>query len=387
MGYYNVKKLRKKEKRRVKTKIMEYFSIWYLLILASFSFILFNYMYFSCREDKLNNFFGFMTLLFVFLHIIFILLLSNQEITLQVFVIPLWILTLGLPLVVIISLLMISTGIAVIYKRFFRTNYSKLHRKINNNKIRSKVREDTLRKGNHIIIFTGVLIVWYIGLLVMRELTGSSDYMLPEGSNMFLLYLRILNEPNSIENIIASLGWLYFILFFFFYTLSLFIITIEFSRKSKFFSFPFNIFPKLYLSENERERYGTYLYFSIGQMLSAFICPPMVFFAILGTGSYGDLMASQIGIRYGKKHISWNEKKTWEGTIAGIIMTFFICILFIGMIWAIIFAMIFLIVDIFTEKPINISDNLLIPIGCSLSYIIIRFIFNFNYYSIILSWL
>ena len=139
-----------------------------------------------------------MTLLFVFLHIIFILLLANQEITLQVFVIPLWILTLGLPLVVIISLLMISTGIAVIYKRFFRTNYSKLHRKINNNKVRSKVKEDTLRKGNHIIIFTGVLIVWYIGLFVMRELTGSSDYMLPVDSNMFLLYLRILNEPNSI---------------------------------------------------------------------------------------------------------------------------------------------------------------------------------------------
>jgi len=344
-------------------------------------------MYFSSKEDTLNNFFSFITLLFVFLHIIFILLLSNQEISLQIYVIPLWVLTLGLPLVVIILLLMISTGIVSIYKRVFKTQYLKFHRKVNNNKPRNKVREDTLRKGNHILIFTGVLIVWYIGLLVMRELTGSSDYMLPVDGNMFLLYLRIINEPNSIEHIISSLGWLYFILFFFFYTISLFIITIEFSRKSKTFSFPFNIFPKLYLSENEREKYGTYLYFSIGQMLSAFICPPMVFFAILGTGSYGDLMTSQIGIRYGKRHISWNEKKTWEGTIAGVITTFFICILFIGMLWSLIFTVIFLLIDIFTEKPINISDNLLIPIGCSLSYIIIRFIFNFNYSSIILSWL
>ena len=353
---------------------MEHFSIWYLLILASFSFILFSYMYFSNKEDMLNNFFGFMTLLFVFIHIIFILLLMNQETTLQVFVIPLWILTLGLPLIVIILLLLISTVISFLNKRLFGKEF--LSKKLNQKQIRSKVKEDNLRKLNHVLIFISVLIIWYIGLLVIRELTGSSDYMLPEENNMFLLYLRIINEPNSIGNIVASLGWLYFILFFFFYTLSLFIITIEFSRKSKFFSFPLNILPKLYLSENEIEKYGTYLYFSIGQMFSAFVCPPMVFFAILGIGSCGDLMASQIGIRFGKKHILWNEKKTWEGTIAGIITTFLICFLFIGIYWSLIFTVLFLLIDIFTDKPINISDNLLLPIGCSLSYIIIRFILS-----------
>ena len=114
----------------------------------------------------------------------------------------------------------------------------------------------------------------------------------------------------------------------------------------------------------EREKYGTYLYFTIGQMFSAFISPPMVFLAILGMSSISDSMTSQIGIRYGKHHILWNEKKTWEGTIAGIITTFIISFLFVGMLWALIFTVLFLLFDIFTNKPINISDNLLIPIGC-----------------------
>ncbi|KKM47406.1 hypothetical protein LCGC14_1558740, partial [marine sediment metagenome] len=231
------------------------------------------------------------------------------------------------------------------------------------------------------------LFVWYVGSLIVHSSTGSSEGMLPKENNMFLLYLRLINRPNSIVDIITALGWLYPLFFFSFYTVCLFIITIEFSRKSKFFSFPLNIIPKLYLSETEREKYGTYLYFSIGQMFSAFISPPMVFLAILGVSCISDSMTSQIGIRYGKRHILWNKKKTWEGVIAGIITTFIICVLFVGMLWGLIFTVIFSLFDIFTDKPINISDNLLIPIGCGVSYIIIRFIFNINYYSIILMWI
>ena len=362
---------------------MEYFSIWYLVIMTSFSFILFNYMYFSYKEEKLNNFLGFMSLLFVCINIAFILLLMNQEITLQSFIIPLWIMALGIPLIVVILLLLISTGIVFLNKRTFKKEFVKVSKKRNQNQIRSNVKEDNLRKLNHILVFIGLLVVWYVGLLVVQNSTGSSDGMLPEENNMFLLYLKLINRPNSIVDIIASLGWLYYLFFFSFYTLCLFIITIEFSRKSTFFSFPLNILPKLYLSEKEKEKYGTYLYFAIGQMFSAFISPPMIFLAILGISSISDSMTSQVGIRYGKRHILWNDKKTWEGTIAGIITTFLISFLFVGMLWALIFTVLFLLFDIFTDKPIKISDNLLIPIGCGVFYIIIRFIFNFNYYSII----
>jgi dolichol kinase len=211
--------------------------------------------------------------------------------------------------------------------------------------------------------------------------------MIPEENNMLLLYIRLFNEPNSINEVLFSLGWFYYLLFFFFYVLSIFMLINEFSRKSKKLSFPFTFFTKIYFNDKEHENYGTYLFFAIGQMFAAFISPPMIFFAILGISSISDLMASQIGIRFGKKHIKWNENKTWEGTLAGTITTFIICFLFIGVFWSLIFTVAFLVFDVVTNKPINISDNLLIPIGCSLIYIIVRFFFGLDYYTILLFWI
>jgi len=251
----------------------------------------------------------------------------------------------------------------------------------------SKAKRDTLRKLDHVLIFIALFIVWYIGLYVVQFYTGSSAGMIPEENDMLLLYFQILNEENSIAEVMYTLGWFYYLLFFFFYTISLIMITNEYSRKSPFFSFPFTIFPKLYLTNEEKENYGTYLYFSIGHLFVAFICPPMIFFAILGISSIADLTTSQIGIRYGKHHIQWNEEKTWEGTIAGILTTYAICFIFIGHFWSIIFSITFLIFDIFTRKPINLSDNLLIPIGCGLLYIFIRFFFKLEFYTIILAWI
>ncbi len=366
---------------------MEFFLIWYLIIIFSFSLILFNYLYFSHKSDILNNFFGFNALFFVFIHITQFLLLMNQEIVLQSVFVPLWIMFLLIPLIIIGILIIITTVIAYLYKNIFKKDFSKFTIKFEVKlEIWSKAKTDTLRKLNHILIFVGLLIVWYIGLSVVRFYTGTSAGMIPEENNMFLLYLRIITEPNSIADVFLSLGWFYYLLFFSFYVLCLFILANEFTRKSRFLNFPFNIFPRLFLSKREKLNYGTYLYFAIGHMFAAFTCSPMVFFAILGISSISDLMTSQVGIRFGKKHILWNKDKTWEGTIAGLITTFLICFFFIGVFWALLFAAVFLIIDIFTSKPINVSDNLLIPISCSLTYIFIRFIFNFNFYSIVLSW-
>lgn len=366
---------------------MEYFLIWYLIIIFSFFFILFNYMHFSYKFDILNNFFGFITLLFAFVHIALFLLLMSQEIVLQSVIIPLWLMSLLIPLITVGILIVISTGAVNLYKKIFKKDFSKLSIKLEKKReIWSKAKKDTLRKLNHVLIFIGLLVVWYVGLYVVNFYTGTSAGMVPEENNMLVLYLRIINEPNSFIDVLFSLGWFYYLLFFFFYILCIFMLANEFTRKSRLFSFPFNIFPKLYLSKEEKENYGTYLYFAIGQMFAAFICPPMVYFAILGISSISDLMASQVGIRFGKRHIIWNKNKTWEGTIAGIISTFLICFLFVDVYWSLIFTFIFFILDISTSKPIKVSDNLLIPICCSLTYVFIRFIFNFNFYSVVLSW-
>jgi len=342
----------------------------------------------SIRKDIFNNIFGFSALFLVFIHILLFLLLMNQDIELRSSIMPLWLLSLGIPLAVVLFLIIISTGIEQLCKRVYKKDLSNFSKKLElKQKSMSKAKKDTLRKLNHVLVFVALFIVWYIGLYVVQFYTGSSAGMIPEENNMLLLYLQIFNEQDSIAEVMYALGWFYYLLFFFFYTFCLFMLANEFTRKSRFFSFPFTIFPKIYLTEEEKENYGTYLYFAIGHMFVAFICPPMIFFAILGISSIADLMTSQIGIRYGKHRISWNEKKTWEGTITGTLIAFIICFFFVGLFWSIMFSITFLISDIFTRKPINLSDNLLIPIGCGLLYIFIRFFFNLEFYTIILAWI
>jgi dolichol kinase len=312
----------------------------------------------------------------------------NQELGLQPFIVPLWLLLLGIPMLFPSILILISVLLVIIWTKSTTKNLSEIGSKLEEKrKGWNKAKKDSIRKINHIFIFIGLFIIWYVGLYIAILITNSSAGMIPEDNNMLLQYLKLVNEPDSIIEVLFSFGWFYYLLFFFFYLLCMFMLANEFTRKSKYISFPFNFFTKIYLTEKEKESYGTYLYFAIGQMFAAFISPPMIFFAILGISSISDLITSQIGIRYGKKHISWNKKKTWEGTITGTFVTFVICFFFIGIFWSLIFSVTYLAFDILTNKPINISDNLLIPIGCSLVYIFIRFFFNLNYYTILLSWI
>ncbi|MFX1453973.1 MAG: hypothetical protein ACFFDB_01225 [Promethearchaeota archaeon] len=367
---------------------MNYFHFWFLLIALSYFLIIFVYLYLSYKPNVSNNFMGSGALFFVFIHILLFLLLMNQEVVLQDFFVPLWFLLLGIPMLFPGILILISTLITHFYKKIVKKDLSELGGKLEGKRKNwSKAKRDTLRKINHVFIFIGLLAVWYIGLYVVFLIIHSSTGMIPEENNMVLQYLKLLNEPDSMIDVLFSFGWFYYLLFFFFYLLCMFMLANEFTRKSKSIVFPFNFFTRLYLTDEEQKNYGTYLYFAIGQMFAAFISPPMILFAILGISSISDLVTSQIGIRYGKTRISWNKEKTWEGTLAGTLVTFIICFLFIGIFWSIIFSIAFLIFDILTNKPFNVSDNLLIPIGCSLIYILIRFFFNLDYYTILLIWI
>ena len=367
---------------------MDHFHFWFLIIVFSYFLILFVFLYSSNKPDVLNNFIGFGVLFFVFIHILLFLLLMNQAVELQPFIVPLWLLLLGIPMLLPSILIFISTIIVFFYKKIINKDLSEASRKLERKRKNwSIAKKDSLRKINHVFIFIGLIVIWYVGLYVVYLIIDSSAGMIPEENNMLLQYLKLVNQPDSIIEVLFSFGWFYYLLFFFFYLLCMFMLANEFTRKSRYISFPFNFFTRLYLNEKEQDSYGTYLYFAIGQMFAAFISPPMIFLAILGISSISDLITSQVGIRYGKKHISWNKRKTWEGTIAGTLITFVICYFFIGILWSLIFSITYLAFDILTNKPINASDNLLIPIGCSIVYIVIRFFFNIGYYTILLSWI
>ena len=367
---------------------MDYYQIWFSVITFYYVLILFGFIRYSYKGDNINNITAFSALLFVFIHIFIFLALMNQEVKLRFFMVPLWLLILGIPPIFVTIIMLISTLFVNVYNRTSNRDISSLGKELERKKQNwSKAKRDTHRKINHILIFIGLVLVWFIGLFIAQHYTGSSVGMIPEENNMLLLYFRLMMEPNSIIEVLFSLGWFYYILFFFYYIFSLFMLANEFARKAKNLSFPFTFFTKIYLSEKEIQNYGTYMFFAIGQTFAAFTCPPMVFFTILGIGSISDLITSQIGIRLGKSRIFWNKSKTWEGTIAGTLVTLAIAFLFVGFFWALIFTFAFLIFDVFTDKPINLSDNLLIPIGCSLLFLFIRFFFNLDYYTIIIFWI
>jgi dolichol kinase len=315
--------------------------------------------------------------------------LMLQDPTLYSETIPIFSRSFGLPLLIIGALILISSFFLFLYKKKIKNKdlskfWSSLEEKT---KVRSKLRGDIYRKIPHVLIFIGLLFIWYLGVILVIDLTGSTSGMIPDENNMLLVFLTITTEPNSISAVLFSFGWFYYLLFFFFYGFCLITLANEFTRKAKRLGFPFNFLCFVLLGEEEKRSYGTYLFFAIGQMTAALITPPMVFLAILGMSSLADLATSQVGIRYGKNKIKWNNEKSWQGAIAGIVACFILCTLLIGIYWAFILTFAFFIFDIFTNKPFNVSDNLLIPIGTSLIFLFVRFFFNLEYYTIILTWI
>ena len=365
------------------------FFVWYLVLLGSYLLILFLYMHFSYKFTFYENLIGFLGLSFVLFHVLIFLNLMFQDVSLHSLSLPLFLLSLGLPILSFLIIICISSLVYIILKFGFKVQ---IFTKYKENMMarfakRSKLRNDIYRKLAHVLIFIGLFILWSIGTIIVQDLSGSNEGMIPDENNMLYLYMRIFAQPNSFNEVLFSLGWFYYLLFFFFYSFTMLMLSIEFTRKTRYFSFPFNFVCSIYLCDDEKEGYGAYLYFTLGQMIASFICPPMVFLAILGISSIADLMTSQVGIRFGKNKLKFNSNKSWEGAIAGCITSFIICIFFVGLIWAAIFALIFFIVDIMTKKPVKISDNLLIPIGCAVVYVLVRYFLAIDYTTILLIWI
>ena len=362
---------------------------WFLLMLLSYFVVLYCFMHFSYKQELLNNLLGFSALFLTFIVNIIVVLLMFQDITLYSTTIPIFTLSFGLPILIIGAIILISSVLLFLFKKMFKEKdfskfWSSLEEKSNK---RSKIRNDTYRKIPHVLIFIGLLVIWYVGVIIVKDILGSISGMIPANNNMLYLFFTLVTEPNSTRLVLYSLGWFYYLLFFFFYGFCFIILANEFTRKAKILGFPFNFLCKVLLCEEEKRSYGTYLFFAIGQMVAALITPPMVFLTILGMSSLADLATSQVGIRFGKNKLKFNSNKSWEGAIAGCITSFIICIFFVGLIWAAIFALIFFIVDIMTKKPVKISDNLLIPIGCAVVYVLVRYFLAIDYTTILLIWI
>ncbi len=355
------------------------FLIEYLGLICFCVFFIVIYFKNSRETVASNKYLGLIALIIVFSVVFAILTKIAFKPGLEVN--AFWMMTILIaPIVALIFLVFFSTTLNNIVKyrfsftlKFFYELETRLTQKI---QVMNQTRQDSVRKINHILIFAGLLGLWYLCVVLLLTVTGSLKGMVPEEQNAILVFFLMLSNRMDPAKSLLNFGWFYYVLFYFFYVLFIIMIANEFTRKSKRTCLPFNYVSRIVLTDQELRGYGTYLYFSIGHLFAALFCPPMIFFSILGISSIADLVASQVGIRFGKKQIKWNKKKTWEGTIAAVLTSFFICFLFVGIAWGVVFSIAFLIVDVITGigfRNMDLSDNLLTPIALALVYIVFEF--------------
>jgi len=89
--------------------------------------------------------------------------------------------------------------------------------------------------------------------------------------------------------------------------------------------------------------------------------------SVILTASLADMVAAVIGRRYGRKKWRNNSDKTILGTLLGGFTAFGFSILFIGWLAGGITAIVFVLIDLFSNK-IRISDNLFYPVILSIIY-------------------
>lgn len=148
-------------------------------------------------------------------------------------------------------------------------------------------------------------------------------------------------------------------------------VVFEAIRHSKTLYFPTTPWFTKYLRSDEQNNIATYCFFFLSSQFAVFLICPVLAISILGVTTIGDLLASQFGMRWGKRRFSFNPKKTRLGTLAGCTGSFFICLLFLGPIYALAATTIFFITDILTDTPVKLSDNLLNPVLITFTFILL----------------
>ncbi|MHA1794437.1 MAG: hypothetical protein ACTSVI_17510 [Promethearchaeota archaeon] len=231
---------------------------------------------------------------------------------------------------------------------------------------------DLIRKLFHIILFLGMSIAFFEGYYWMHDIISRMDprpFSMVHAITWFWgasggPYVFFDPEYLGVANIIIIM---IFYIQFILYSI------MEFCRFSRKFDFPLQGTLSKALRNKEAYTFASYLYFSAGFLFAAFFLPPLFLLGIFGMSCFGDTLAAQIGMRWGKHKISFNPDKSWEGLIAGTITSYFCAIFFMGAIWSIVAAITFLIVDALTSKIIKLSDNLAFPIFAVFSFILFSF--------------
>ncbi|TXT61423.1 MAG: conserved membrane protein of unknown function [Promethearchaeota archaeon] len=139
----------------------------------------------------------------------------------------------------------------------------------------------------------------------------------------------------------------------------------------------FNLLTKAVLRYKEYNAAGPQVYLITGTVFTYLLymiglIPESITFTGILVACFSDAIAALVGRKYGKHKVKCigGEMKTVEGFIAGTVLSFLIGLIFVGPFYALVGALIFLILDYF---PLVVADNILNPIFISIGIGIVYF--------------
>ena len=245
-----------------------------------------------------------------------------------------------------------------------------------------KQKIDYRRKFWHIFVF---ILVFSILFLIRQYLVSQAngDLWVEHYQQLLNGFFDYTDGTRFIDNIFIRktppMGQSIIVIFM--YGMVVFMFTIELTRLYGPVFFLFQKKVQSIMRKKELNTFGSYTHFATGFLIAAWILPPLPFLAAMCLGSFADPIASIIGMKFGHKRYSWNGKSI-EGTIAGMVMAFGTMIVLVGWIYALIGSVVFAIIDIITPKPLEVSDNILMPIIITLIFVLLT-VFGIPYVPLI----
>ncbi|MHA1886428.1 MAG: hypothetical protein ACTSX0_00220 [Promethearchaeota archaeon] len=234
-----------------------------------------------------------------------------------------------------------------------------------------QIKLDLKRKFYHLLIFVLIFCFLLTFFIIIKSRSINGDFA--DFYQKLLESFWGFSDEISFVNLIflrQSLPLAQTLTILFMYGAMIVLLFNDLSRLSHNLQFIFHKESQKIMRYKELDTLASYTHFAIAYLTASLILPPMLFLASLCLGSFADPIASFIGMKFGKIKYKWNSKSL-EGTIAGVIMAFVSMIWFVGPIYAAIGAFCFALTDLFTPKPIELSDNLLMPIVITIFFIIL----------------
>lgn len=276
-----------------------------------------------------------------------------------------------LPIWAMAGLILIETGFIYLIRKMDVLNQrrEKIINRLNEIQVKKGILQDLSRKFFHILYFFVIIGVSLLAAAIHASTLVNYDFnwmywnIRPDDG---LVFLTLLRDPSTY----TTYGVLKTYLFYIFYIGTIIAIYLDWVRLSnKFWTLGRNLLIN-FARKNELHGIPSFIPIFTGVLPMAIILEPIPVFAIMITVIFADTAASQFGMRFGKHKISWNKKKSWEGTIAGGIVALITWVL-VGPYWAIGAMIGFIISDLITETPLKISDNLLTPLLVGLIFLIL----------------